>query len=113
MGLKKASGMPKQLTRPSACGLTSLQSCVTSFLIAIAFSGNRYPYRRNDASSSKQINAYIDLKRPNMLCMKTIHTLFDDASDLNYCSTMAFLNQNENLNFNLQSSVVILVFHIN
>jgi hypothetical protein len=68
MGPKKASGMPRELTNASACGRNSPQSFVTSFLAAAALSVDKYPYRRNAASSSKQIRAYIDLNSPKTFC---------------------------------------------
>lgn len=38
IGAKKASGIPKELTKESACGLNSLHSFGTSFLTTAALS---------------------------------------------------------------------------
>jgi hypothetical protein len=77
MGLKKASGIPKELTRASACGRSSAHSFGTSFLTVEAFSVDKYPYRRKAASSSTQIKAYNDLKRPKTSYRRDKHRLLN------------------------------------
>ena len=64
IGLRKASGIPKELTKARACGLSSAQSLGTSFLTREALSVDKYPYRRKAASSSTLIKAYNDLNTP-------------------------------------------------
>lgn len=70
IGPKKASGMPKELTKESACGLSSLQRFATSFLTAAALSVDKYPYRRNATSSSRVTKTYIDLTSPKISCKR-------------------------------------------
>lgn len=43
IGLRKASGIPKELTTESAWGLRSPHSFMTSFLAAAALSSDKYP----------------------------------------------------------------------
>ena len=68
IGPKRASGIPKDVTKASACGLSSLQSIGTSFLTTAALYVDKQPYRRNEASSSITIVVYIDLKRCKIFC---------------------------------------------
>lgn len=71
-GLRKASGIPKELTIASAWGLSSLHSVITSFLAAATFSRDRQPYLKKDADSSMQTITYKDLSKPNISCRTQI-----------------------------------------